>query len=105
MQRIHWWYVRTMLASIFLREHNVSVMIRFKNVFEKLESLGHPDAHENTDLWALHYIHVPFIKKRIDELKNNYDHRPLSEVNHESTHIMYLTSSLNNQVININIDP
>ena len=37
----------------FWREHNVNVMIHFRDKFRRLEALGHLESDDNTDLWSL----------------------------------------------------
>ena len=87
------------------RSTHVNVMIHFRKVFENLESLGHIDTDDNTDLWALHSVYVLVINKRIDLFKEHHSHYSQSDIGHKVPHSDHLTSSLNNQVINSNIDP
>ena len=79
-------------------------IIHFNKLLEKLESLGHLDTDVNADLYALHSSHVISINKRIDELKEHYDHHTLPAIGHKSRSIICLTRILNNQVVSRNID-
>ena len=79
-------------------------MIHFRKLFEKLESLRHLDADDNTNLWALRSTPMLEISKRIDEFKERCIHYHLPGVVHKSSGSICLTSSLNNQVVNSNKD-
>ena len=48
----------------FWREFNVNVMINFNIVFERLESLGHQDTDNSTDLWSSHYVFLDAINQK-----------------------------------------
>ena len=69
------------------------MMIRFRNRFELLESLGQLDQDDNTDLWSLHYVCVDPIKK-IDQLMDTCNHYPLSTAGHKSPHVLWITNNL-----------
>ena len=79
--------------------------VNFRNVFERLESLGRLGTDDSTDLYELHVVHIAVVNKRIDELKECHDHHPLCTVSYNSTKSLYLTSSLNNKSIKSNTDP
>ena len=83
----------------------MSTMIHFRKVFENLESLGHLGINDNTDPCALCSAHILVISKIIVEFKECCGHHHLPVIGHKSSRINYLTISLNNQVINSNLDP
>ena len=41
-------------------------MIDFKDMFERLESLGHLYTEDNTDLWSLHYVFMDVIDQKME---------------------------------------
>ena len=83
----------------------MNAMVHFRKLLEKLEFLGHLGVDDNIDLWALHSSYAPVISKIIDEIKENRYHHPMSHIGHKIPHSIFLTSSLNNQFIKINMDP
>ena len=57
----------------FWRKHNDNVMIRFRDMFERLESLGCLDTDSITDLWSLHYACVGVINQKTHDFKEHHN--------------------------------
>ena len=49
----------------FWGKFNVNVMIHFRDEFQKLETLGFLDANDSAGTWALRFVCITFIKKKL----------------------------------------
>ena len=82
----------------FWREHNVNVMIHFRDKYPRLEALLNLDSDDKTGLCLLHYAFMDIINQEIDVFKRHYDQHPLSISGQKIHHNLWITRSFNNQV-------
>ena len=60
------------------REVNRIVCSRFVNIFSYLEGNGLFDPLSDMDLWSLHVVYLPLIKKALQDLISSWNHHPVT---------------------------
>ena len=62
----------------------MSSISRYKDEFEKIDTLGFLGSDRNIGAWALRYARVPVINQRLDGFKEYFSNYLLPTVGHKS---------------------